>query len=135
MPYVKPSVRARALNNPTTSGELNYCITQKAMRHIDGEINASQFSVEVMQAIENFLEIWPRNYESFNAVMGVLDCVPRELRRRLIDRYQIDVHLIEKELKAQSFLFYALTVAVYEDGKIEANGDVFTDYMVTEKII
>lgn len=128
MPYINQLDRAQAKDHPATSGELNFCITTKAIQCISGEVTASTFSVEVMKVIENYLEtVGPRSYENFNDVMGVLDCIPRELDRRLTTKYQTGRWLVVEELKAMAMLFYALTMAPYEDGKIAANGDVFPE--------
>jgi hypothetical protein len=44
-------------------------------------------------------DVYPRNYTSLNAAIGVLECIKQELYRRV--------------------------VAPYEDTKIEQNGDVY----------
>lgn len=80
MPYIKKECRPyieKCLFNldGLTSGELNYTITRLLLKQK------------------------PKNYEDFNRLIGVLECVKQE--------------------------FYRRAVAVYEDKKIEENGDVY----------
>ncbi len=134
MPYVKREFRMGAATMPTDSGELNFAITMLAVRCIEGEFTASQFIVDVMKLVENYLELRRyRNYTTFNEVVGVLACVPLELERRLrdSDEHWAVVVRIKAELDAYRELFYVLTVGPYEDGKLESNGDVFPERWTT----
>ncbi len=134
MPYIKQEFRKTAVSLPTCPGELNYAITMLAVRCIEGEFTTSQFIVNVMKLVENYLEMrgW-RNYDTFNEVMGVLACMPLELERRLrdSDEHWAMVDKIRREMNAYRELFYVLTVGPYEDGKIETNGDVFPEGWTT----
>jgi hypothetical protein len=78
MPYIKQEHRERVADGvgPFNSGELNYTITKLCIDYL----------VE-------------RDYDEFNEVVGVLECVKQEFYRRM--------------------------VAPYEDKKIEENGDVY----------
>lgn len=84
MPYIEPKLRrdwdawlSKAPHKVVSEGELNYIITRV------------------------ILQLFPpsRSYHTYNALIGVLECVKLELYRRLI--------------------------APYEDGKIVENGDVY----------
>jgi hypothetical protein len=84
MPYIDGSGKQHvqdiikefvALDGDLTVGELNYIITKL------------------------LLSTHPKNYEDYNALLGVLGCVELE--------------------------FYRRAVSVYEDKKIKKNGDVY----------
>lgn len=82
MPYITPIQRQRLdpllqplLASPLVPGDLNYLITRLLLHQR------------------------PSSYETFNALIGVLECVKQELYRR--------------------------AVAPYEDIKIKENGDVY----------
>lgn len=97
MPYIDKASRTRI--NPLmhalseviqTEGELNYTITRLVMRYLlaNGALGLS--------------------YRSFNAVMGVLSCVAREIYRRV--------------------------GAPYEDFKAHENGDI-PEFQEVQKIV
>ena len=132
MPYISQDERARANQFPRTPGELNFSLTCISLDFMGGDYNASEFSVEVIHALDDYMETKPRSYDTFNAIMGVLDCVPRELARRFNADHQHKVVAVAQELRAQRDLFFLLTMAPYEDGKCEANGDVFPKSMTKE---
>ncbi len=82
MPYIKDHLRYRLndgieLISPIDPGELNYVITRLCHQYIERK---------------------GKNYETLNAVIGVLSCAQAELYRRV--------------------------AAPYEDEKIISNGDV-----------
>ncbi len=135
MPYIKRKFRTGAATLPTDPGELNYGITLLAIRCVEGEFTTSQFIVETMRMVENYLESRriPGHYTAFNEVMGVLACVPLELERRLsdTDEHWTMVDKIRREMIAYREMFYLLTVGPYEDGKLESNGDVFPEGWTT----
>lgn len=132
MPYIKKEERERANQFPRNPGELNFCLTCLSLDYMDGDYDASEFSVEIIHALDDYLDHHPRSYETFNAMMGVLQCVPLELERRLNADYTVQVIQVDREFKAQRDLFYALTMAPYEDGKCEAHGDVYPKPMTKE---
>ena len=81
MPYIDKRRReelSTSLPTPTTAGELNYLVCKLAIQYLDTT---------------------KRNYQSYNDVIGVLECAKQEIYRRL--------------------------VGPYENKKIEENGDVF----------
>lgn len=70
MPYIKNERRYDLIHHnmtPLTSGELNYVITEKILRylHEKGE-----------------------SYQTYNDIIGVLECVKQELYRRKITDYE-----------------------------------------------
>lgn len=80
MPYIKENIRA-AINlgdHAFTPGELNYIITGECL---------------------DYLEVNDKNYQTYNDVIGALECAKLEIYRRMI--------------------------APYEDTKIKENGDVY----------
>ena len=80
MPYIREEIRS-ALGHgedARTSGELNYCITCEVLK---------------------YLGIKGESYQTYNDIMGALECCKQELYRRKISKY--------------------------EDTKIESNGDVY----------
>lgn len=69
MPYIESYRRQHARTYPDNSGELNYAITimlQDYMQRTNGH----------------------PNYDMFNEVVGVLECVKLELYRRVISEYE-----------------------------------------------
>jgi hypothetical protein len=81
MPYIDKERRKElsvSLPEPGTAGELNYVICMIAMKYIDKK---------------------KQSYQTYNDVIGVLECAKAEMYRPL--------------------------VTPYEDKKIEENGDVF----------
>jgi hypothetical protein len=89
MPYIKQSQRDEleedgALSpRPDNPGELNYCITMLTRDYL-GDPDSGNGTI---------------NYEKYNSVIGVLECVKQELYRRMI--------------------------VPYEEQKIKENGDVY----------
>lgn len=86
MPYIKPisrnmlksTVDAIDFNPPITVGDLNYIITKACKAYMQKQIHI--------------------NYQSYNDVIGALECCKLEMYRR--------------------------SIAPYEDEKIKENGDV-----------
>lgn len=83
MPYINSERRKdiwndRTLTDPITAGELNYYITK---------------------TVDKYIKFNGKYYQTFNEVIGVLECAKLELYRRVI--------------------------ALYEDQKKEENGDVY----------
>ena len=71
MPYIVKSIRESLEQGrvPTKPGELNYLMSQ---------------------LVKGFLAINGESYTSFNAVVGVLECLKLELYRRKIANYEQD---------------------------------------------
>jgi len=79
MPYIKKEDRKKLLDSkPQNTGELNYCITF---------------------LLTEYLETKGEKYQTYNDMVGALECAKLELYRRKIGKY--------------------------EDEKIESNGDVY----------
>jgi len=86
MPYIQQSRRDEIRDEllpPDSVGELNFLLTTFILQYLK-DPNSGNGGL---------------NYEKYNSVMGVLECVKQELYRRMI--------------------------APYEDKKIEENGDVY----------
>jgi hypothetical protein len=79
MPYIAQTARDRIANSgiPLTPGDLNYIITTLCIEYIGSS----------------------PSYETYNSIIGVLECAKIE--------------------------FYRRAVAVYEDKKLRENGDVY----------
>ncbi len=133
MPYISQDNRAVAGTSPASPGELSYALMMVAIQCVEGKLNASQFGLEALKSVEDYLEVrGGRNEYTSNEVMGVLTCVPMELERRLQDNdLSADgVEIVKREMEAYRSLFYALTIAPYEDGRIEIFGDVFPENLI-----
>ena len=81
MPYIKPEDRERIEQNicaVRTPGELNYVITRLCLMYVEANNDS---------------------YNTYNSLIGVLECAKLE--------------------------FYRRAVAKYEDEKIQTNGDVY----------
>ena len=81
MPYITPNARVDLWNG-------------------DPAINPGQLNFQIAEMCNAYIDREGRSYETFNAVIGVLECQKLELYRRL--------------------------VAPYEDKKLEANTDVYS---------
>ena len=113
MPYIKKDDgRREALRNGDTAllaGELNYQIFYH-VKHYKREITESL----VRQFICQFVGEKP-NYQKYNDMTGAVICCYKELKRRL----KIDADFLLTILDN-----YDNEIAIYEDTKIESNGDV-----------
>lgn len=82
MPYITEEAKQRLgyydNQNPETPGELNYLITRLLLRYLNYK---------------------KPSYQTYNDLIGVLECAKQELYRR--------------------------SVSMYEDEKIQQNGDVY----------
>lgn len=80
MPYIKEYLRGDYEPQilPTTSGELNFVITKNCL---------------------GFLKMEGESYDTYNSIIGALECAKQEIYRRMI--------------------------SPYEDKKITENGDVY----------
>jgi len=79
MPYIKPEAREALTSlSPSSAGELNYSITL---------------------LVKEYLETLGESYQTYNDIIGALECAKLELYRRKISGY--------------------------EDVKIKDNGDVY----------
>ncbi len=127
MPYIKSQDYARAVDTPRVPGELNYAITMKIVARLCGDLTCQEFTVEVTTLVTQYLARVGMNYTNGNAVMGVLDCASRELRRRVgpVFNPHLAVNKIERQLKQDRKWVYDVLLAPYEDEKIIQNGDVY----------
>ena len=78
MPYITPELRDSALYNPMKAGELNYAVTS---------------------VLVDYIALKGKSYQTYNDIIGVLECAKLELYRRLI--------------------------SILEDQKCYENGDVY----------
>lgn len=128
MPYINPGDYERAALEPSVPGELNYAITLKAIEYLTAtELSSTHFYSQAKMLALGYLARVGLSYTNGNAVIGVLDCVGLELKRRMMDNPEAD-QLVENvigELAALRDLIYETQLAPYEDQKIEENGDVY----------
>jgi hypothetical protein len=71
MPYIKESAKWDLLHNtrsPETAGELNYAITKLAVE---------------------YLNTHGEKYQTYNDIVGAMECAKQELYRRKITDYEI----------------------------------------------
>lgn len=132
MPYIKSQDYTRAVERPEVPGELNYAITVDIVARLRGNLNSQDFAISIRQLTTAYLDRMGMSYTNGNAVMGVLDCAARELRRRLdvvgnlTHRHiRVAVCKIERQLKLERNWVYHALLAPYEDRKIAENGDVY----------
>jgi len=130
MPYIKQEDYDRATDKPETPGELNFAITIRIIEYLTvvEKSNVDLFN-EVTILVNEYLDRVGLSYTNGNAVMGVLSCAARELKRRMMDSPQAEadelVKRATKKLETVADIIYAGTLAPYEDTKIEENGDVY----------
>lgn len=103
---------------------MNYAITLKVIDYLTNpRVDSTMFYAQVAWLVDGYIQRVGLSYTNGNAVMGVLDCVVRELKRRVLPGTSIDV--IEGEIAAIRDGFYNNLLAPYEDKKIAENGDVY----------
>jgi hypothetical protein len=126
MPYIKSEDYVRAVEAPTVPGELNYAITMKIVARLRGVLTYQEFDRSLRNLTLGYLDRTGMSYTNGNAVMGVLDCAARELRRRNVSMvHQQFINKIERQLKLERHWVYDKLLAPYEDVKIAENGDVY----------
>lgn len=67
MPHIKNKNKERAMHSPITTGELNYCITKTCLK---------------------YLKVKTHDYDTLNAIVGVLDVVKDQFKKRVLDPYE-----------------------------------------------
>ena len=130
MPYIKSEDYFGAAEAPEVPGELNYAITMRIIARLRGELTYMGFDQALRNLTLGYLDRVGMSYTNGNAVMGVLDCAARELRRRTGAAYNpnfkgADISKIERQLKQERKWVYDTLLAPYEDKKIAENGDVY----------
>lgn len=131
MPYIKAEDYTRAVEAPAVPGELNYAITLMAISRLSGGLTFHEFGDAVRALVDGYLLLSGLSYTNGNAVMGVLDCAARELRRRtgrpsnLNYTKSADIVEIGHQLGLERDRVYDTLLAPYEDLKIAENGDVY----------
>lgn len=130
MPYIKPEDYARASTFPGVPGELNYAITEKMIARLRGNLTFIAFHRHLRALVINYFDRVGMSYTNGNAVMGVLDCAAREMKRRTGRAYNpnykgADIERIVHQLDLERKWVYDELIAPYEDVKIAENGDVY----------
>ena len=136
MPYIKSEDYVRAVETPKVPGELNYAITVDIIARLRGTLSSQGFATSVGRLVTAYLDRVGMSYTNGNAVMGVLDCAARELRRRTAGLYNlnfrmVDISKIERQLKLERKRVYDHLLAPYEDKKITENGDVYPEWLLS----
>ena len=123
MPYIDQKSRQEIAEGrlPQTPGELNYVISMELWRWCRDRSYVTD--LETIMLI--YLRSKPTSYATFNEIMGVLEYVYREFKRRPMTKpYRF--HAAERIGHLQDILC-ARYSDPYEDGKIKINGDVFLE--------
>lgn len=120
MPYITQDARIEidAGRKPLSPGELNYVITKALLRFINNETLDPQLDDIITDYVKDRIP----TYTLYNEVMGVLECVYREFKRRTENIYRYHIADIINTTQAN---FYTYVVAPHEDLKMKENGDVF----------
>ena len=141
MPYIEHGGRAEARCEPKTPGELNYAITELAINqpHCYPDAAFHEFFPTTIGYATDYLELVGLSYTSANAVMGVLDCAGRELKRRTMPQEDdpklesLILDMVERLGQARDYAYNQILVP-YEVEKIRVNGDVYPhDVLATKK--
>lgn len=125
MPYIKNYEHRKELDNgryALEAGELNYqifsyikknsiWIAEKDIRALN---NKTYNPLKILNFVQGFLGNSP-NYQKYNDMVGALLCCYNELKRRYCLKIEFLKEIIE---------LYNQEIAIYEDTKIIANGDV-----------
>lgn len=137
MPYIKSEDYTRAVEAPVVPGELNYAITMKIIARLRGVLTFQGFDRCLRNLTLGYIDRLGMSYTNGNAVMGVLECAARELRRRTSNGY--DPHpkaayitKIVTQLSLERMWVYNTLLAPYEDVKIAENGDVYPEDLLND---
>lgn len=135
MPYIKSQDYIRAVETPEVPGELNYAVTMKIIARLRGVLTFQEFDNTIGALVTEYLDRMGMSYTNGNAVMGVLDCAARELRRRTGAVYNpnfrgAELNKIERQLRLERKRVYDYLLAPYEDEKIAQNGDVYPEALL-----
>lgn len=116
MPYITQTARKMiAEGGPVeTAGELNYAITRHFLNH---DVGLAKALDNIRREISRYINYRGVSYEVINNVVGVLECVRREVKRRRGQDCQVFSTIANE--------FYDAVAAAYEDQKIQQNGDIF----------
>lgn len=114
MPYIKKQDRLEVCAGrlPQTPGELNFQIFNYVKAKT--EQNLIPKRSDIVRFVDDYLGNKP-NYQKFNDISGCLIRCHRELERRLGIKNKILLSILQS---------YDEQIAIYEDQKIEENGDV-----------
>ena len=121
MPYITKEARLEIAKGglPRTPGELNYVLSTELWKWCRDRNYVTNLEAVMIAYVESR----PINYTNLNEVMGVLEYVYCEFRRRRqTKRYIFHVAVRIKELQD---LLCAKYSDEYEDRKMAENGDVF----------
>lgn len=82
MPYIIKGHRDHlaTTNKPTSSGELNYLITQLCLSYLDSCKDQSGIMIPK--------DAKTNSYNDYNTVVGALECCKLEFVRRLVNPYE-----------------------------------------------
>lgn len=121
MPYITPEERLAIAQGkaPETSGQLNYVISTELWKWCLDRCYVTDLEA-IMLA---YLRDKSTSYTTFNEVMGVLEYVYREFKRRPMTKPYI-FHVAQRIRHLQDILAAKFSDP-YEDGKRSLNGDVF----------
>ena len=121
IPYINQQARLEIAGGklPQTPGELNYVISTELWKWC---IDRS-YVTDLEATMIAYVESRPINYTNLNEVMGVLEYVYCEFRRRR----QTKPHIfhVAVRIKELQDLLCAKFSNDYEDEKLRLNGDVF----------
>jgi len=119
MPYIKADIRREKLSEgepALSAGELNYQIF-RYVKHAKSFLESDIIVIEGF--VKQFLGEKP-NYQRYNDMTGALIRCAKEIERRLP---LPNSHYYPRELK-EIMESYDKQIAIYEDLKINENGDV-----------
>jgi len=107
-------------------GHFNYFITKllKDLKWCNGEyfkiIGSPTYTKVHDFLLDVFKEVYPPKYFNYNRLIGMLVCCREEFKRRY-GKHATAPHYLLSSLVSE---IYGEIIGPYEDGKIEANGDV-----------
>ena len=123
MPYITKEARLELAGGelPQTPGELNYVISTELWKWCKDRSYVTD--LEAIMLI--YLRSKPTSYSTFNEIMGVLEYVYREFRRRAQTKPY--TFCAAERIRHLQDILCARYSDPYEDGKIKINGDVFLE--------
>ena len=123
MPYITKEARLEIAEGrlSQTPGELNYVISTELWKWCKDRSYVTDLEA-IMLA---YLRSKPTSYSTFNEIMGVLEYIYREFRRRAPTKPY--TFCAAERIRHLQDILCARYSDPYEDGKIKINGDVFLE--------
>ena len=127
MPYLKNESKSKALKKQTCAGELNYALTVLFLCYLDRNRECYQTYNDIMSTLADpFVLPKPLEIKEPKTARELGSMVSFVIGKYISDNHSADYQLdLRGCFLCCSMEFYRRMAAIYEDKKMEENGDVF----------